>query len=227
MKTRKPTEAYRCLFTTSQFSTGALFNATGTPVATARKNGADDAAFVFTVTNMATGIYEVSGTVPGGYSNRDVVQVRVTATVDAVAAGGIVDEFMVVSKDEADITADLVVIGGFVDTEVAAIKAKTDNLPADPAGLTNLAAAHGAGSWQSEGGAGAVSQTFRIKDSSGALVDGAEVWITSDAAGANVVAGTLHSNAGGLVTFMLDPGTYYVWAQRAGVNFTNPMMVTV
>jgi len=216
MKTRKPSETYRCLFTTSQFSTGALFDATGTPVATARKNGADDAAFVLTVTNLATGIYEVSGTVPAGYANRDVVQVRVTATVDAVAAGGIVDEFMVVTQDAVD-----------VKSETALIKAKTDNLPADPAGMAALATAHGAGSWQSEGGAGAISQTFRIKDTDGNLVDGAEVWVTNDAAGLDVVAGTLHSNAGGLVTFMLDTGNYYIWAQRAGVDFENPMFVTV
>lgn len=223
MKTRKPSEAYKCLFTTSQFSTGALFDATGTPVATARKNGADDAAFVLTVTKIATGIYEVTGTVPAGYANRDVVQARVTATVDAVAAGGIVDEFMVVTQDAVDVKTETALI----KTDSTAIKAKTDNLPADPAGMAALETAHGAGSWQSAAGIGSTAQTFRVKDSDGNLVDGAEVWITSDAAGANLVAGTLHSDAGGLVTFMLDAGTYYVWAQRAGVNFTNPKLVTV
>lgn len=223
MKTRKPNEAYRCLFTTSSFSTGALFNATGTPVATARKGGADDAAFVLTVTNLATGIYEVNGTVPSGYANRDVVQVRITATVDGVAAGGIVDEFMVVTQDAVDVKTETALI----KADTTAIKAKTDNLPADPAGMAALVAAHGAGSWQSSAGIGSIAQTFRIKDVDGDLVDGAEVWITSDAAGANLVAGTLHSDAGGLATFMLDAGTYYVWCQRSGVNFTNPKMVTV
>lgn len=223
MKTRKPSEAYKCLFTTSQFSTGALFDATGTPVATARKNGADDAAFVLTVTKLATGLYEVSGTVPAGYSNRDVVQVRVTATVDSVAAGGIVDEFMVVTQDAVDVKTETTLI----KSDTTAIKAKTDNLPSDPAGLAALEAAHGAGSWQSAAGIGATAQTFRVKDASGNLIDGAEVWITSDAAGALLVAGTLHSDAAGLVTFMLDPGTYYRWCQRAGVNFTNPQLFTV
>lgn len=43
--------------------------------------------------------------------------------------------------------ATLGTIAGYLDTEITAIKAKTDNLPADPAGLSALATAHGAGSW--------------------------------------------------------------------------------
>lgn len=46
----------------------------------------------------------------------------------------------------------LATIAAYIDTEVAAIKAKTDNLPADPAGMAALAAAHGAGSWEDAGG---------------------------------------------------------------------------
>lgn len=45
------------------------------------------------------------------------------------------------------IDTEVAAILAAVDTEVAAIKAKTDNLPSDPTGLTNLASAHGAGSW--------------------------------------------------------------------------------
>lgn len=76
-------------------------------------------------------------------------------------------------------------------------------------------------------GFGATEQQVRIKDSDGNLVDGAEVWVTSDVGGANIVAGVLHSDADGMVTFMLDPGSYYLWAQRAGVNFNNPTPFTV
>jgi hypothetical protein len=45
-----------------------------------------------------------------------------------------------------------------VDTVVDAIKAKTDNLPADPAGLADLEAAHGAGSWQTATGFSTLTQ---------------------------------------------------------------------
>lgn len=38
-------------------------------------------------------------------------------------------------------------VTGLTASDVGAIKAKTDNLPADPAGLAGLASAHGAGSW--------------------------------------------------------------------------------
>ncbi|HEV7297927.1 MAG TPA: SGNH/GDSL hydrolase family protein [Tepidisphaeraceae bacterium] len=53
----------------------------------------------------------------------------------------------------------------------------------------------------------------------GAPLADADVWITSDAAGANVIAGTLQTDSAGEATFLLDAGlTYYVWAQRDGVN---------
>jgi hypothetical protein len=57
--------------------------------------------------------------------------------------------------------------------------------------------------------------------------DGAEVYVTTDSAGTNVVAGTLHTNAQGKATFQLDAATYYLWVQKAGVNFTNPTTFTV
>lgn len=67
-------------------------------------------------------------------------------------------------------------------------------------------------------GAGAIAKTIRINDSSNNPVDGAEVWVSTDSAGNNVVAsGT--TDASGNVTVMLDVGSYFVWAQRSGINF--------
>lgn len=43
-------------------------------------------------------------------------------------------------KDVTDVTAALVTIAAYIDTEVAAIKAKTDNLPSDPADASDIAA---------------------------------------------------------------------------------------
>lgn len=77
-----------------------------------------------------------------------------------------------------------------------------------------------------ETGLGAIAHTVTVMED-GSPVDGAEVWITSDAAGAYLVAGTLSTNAQGNATFYLDAGTYYVWAQKAGINITNPTQITV
>lgn len=74
-------------------------------------------------------------------------------------------------------------------------------------------------------GSGAISWTITIDDGSDGLVD-ADVWITSDQAGNNLLAsGT--TNGDGEVTFQLDAGTVYMWAQKEGYNFTNPTTVTV
>jgi len=103
----------------------------------------------------------------------------------------------------------------------------TQKVPADIASVpinSELNAQHGAGSWltSEEAGPGALSCTWTQKDSEGNPMDNVQVWISTDEAGTNVIAGTLITNASGQVTFMLDAGTYYVWRERSGYNFTNP-----
>jgi len=75
-------------------------------------------------------------------------------------------------------------------------------------------------------GTGSVSTSIECK-AGGVVIDGVEVWITSDEAGVSVVAGTVVSDANGLAAFLLDAGTYYVWRQLAGYNFDNPRTITV
>lgn len=75
-------------------------------------------------------------------------------------------------------------------------------------------------------GVGAITHTVTVRDSSSNPIDGAEVWITTDSAGAAVVASG-STNASGTVSFTLDAGSYYQWVQAAGHNFTNPTAVTV
>jgi len=66
--------------------------------------------------------------------------------------------------------------------------------------------------------AGAISWTYTLTDSAtGGPIDGAEVWVTSDSAGLFVLASGVTDSAG-QVTFMLDAGTVYVWAKKAGYN---------
>ena len=70
--------------------------------------------------------------------------------------------------------------------------------------------------------AGANTWTYTLTNSSTGLpIDGAEVWVTTDILGANIVAsGT--TNAYGVCTFMLDTGTVYVWSKKSGYTFINP-----
>lgn len=140
----------------------------------------------------------------------------------------------------ASIASTLSTISGYVDTEVAAIKAKTDALPAAPAAVTDIPSASAVAaavrtnlatelaridqpiSAASSMGTGADQVTITINDQSGDPIADADVWITADAAGANVVAGTLQTNSDGQALFLLDNGaSYYLWAQKDGQNSRN------
>lgn len=74
-------------------------------------------------------------------------------------------------------------------------------------------------------GSGAVSWEVTVDDGTDPL-DGVDVWVTTDLAGANVVARGQTDDLGA-VTFLLDAGDYYFWKQLAGYSFTNPELTTV
>jgi len=73
-------------------------------------------------------------------------------------------------------------------------------------------------------GAGAVPWPYTVYEDDGSTpIGNAAVWVTSDAAGTNVVAGTNYTHATlGTTTFYLDAGTYYFWVQAPGHTFTLP-----
>ena len=75
-------------------------------------------------------------------------------------------------------------------------------------------------------GSGAISHEITV-NVGGSPSDGVEVWVTTDSSGTNVVAGTLVTDAFGKASFMLDAGSYYLWAQKSGANFTNPTSFSV
>lgn len=100
------------------------------------------------VTEIANGWYTV--TVAAGDMNTTDVILKATATGAAQT-----DEAFYLDDQRtsdvysrigapagASIAADIVVIDDFLDTEIAAIKAKTDNLPSDPADASDIAASH-------------------------------------------------------------------------------------
>lgn len=74
----------------------------------------------------------------------------------------------------------------------------------------------------------AVEFTYTVVNATtGNPIEGVRVWFTTDVAGTNVVwggdtdaFGVARDDAGQQP--WLDPGTYYVWRQRAGYSFTNP-----
>jgi hypothetical protein len=72
-------------------------------------------------------------------------------------------------------------------------------------------------------GSGAIEWTYTLTNANSpfqAIAD-ADVWMTTDEAGDNVIASG-QTDASGEVTFYLDAGTVYVWRQKSGWNFTNP-----
>jgi hypothetical protein len=114
-----PGGAYNAQFCTQRFDTGAATNADSLPTATATRNGTDDVTFTLTVTNMDTGRYKISGTIPAGYAKGDAVQVSVAATVNGVAGKAVIDSFVLDSKrvgDLNDIAATAIVSGGAITT---------------------------------------------------------------------------------------------------------------
>lgn len=75
------------------------------------------------------------------------------------------------------------------------------------------------------GGAITYTHTFTRSDTLAPL-DDAQVWVTTDAGGSNLVAST-RTDAAGRAVFQLDAGTYYLWAAKGGFNFANPQTVVV
>ncbi len=76
-------------------------------------------------------------------------------------------------------------------------------------------------------GAGAVEFTYTLSDAiSGDPIADADIWATTDSAGAAVVASG-RTDQNGRVTFYLDSGPIYLWRQKSGWDFANPDAETV
>lgn len=71
-------------------------------------------------------------------------------------------------------------------------------------------------------GAGAISWTYTLTYAdTGLPIADTTIWISTDSAGANIIASGL-TDAYGQATFQLDAGTVYVWRQKTGIDFDNP-----
>lgn len=84
-----------------------------------------------------------------------------------------------------------------------------------------LSSTHGAGRWAAQG-SGEIAWQYIVTDCVTHLpVDGVWVNVSTDIAGANIIAQGV-TNSLGQVVFWLDAGTYYLWSYRCGYCFPLP-----
>jgi hypothetical protein len=77
-------------------------------------------------------------------------------------------------------------------------------------------------------GSGSNEITLTVTNSSSNPVAEASVYVTTDIAGQNVVAGPVLTDVAGVTpTLNLDAGTYFSWSEHADYTFTNPQTFTV
>jgi len=71
-------------------------------------------------------------------------------------------------------------------------------------------------------GSGAITHVITLRDNDGNPIIQADVWVTTGVnPSASIVASGL-TDGDGQITFYLDAGTYYLWAQKPGLDFVNP-----
>jgi hypothetical protein len=211
-----PGAAYYAEFATSNPSTAARQTADDLPVATANRNGVDDAEFVLVVTLIGIGRYTITGTVPVGYSEGDRVWISVTATVTGqtgpVSGGDVVDWFTVDVLEGATLAA------------IAAVAAEISNLSGT-----------GGGSVLVDQDYGAVNQYTYETSLALPVQDGrVRVYLTADIdagrTGNAYLRGTTTTDAAGhwRNPLYLDPGAYTIFFDKPGIyEVTTAMLVVV
>lgn len=76
-------------------------------------------------------------------------------------------------------------------------------------------------------GAGATTFAVNVLKSGSLPVAGASVWVSTDEAGLNVIAGALTTGVLGSQTFLLSDGAYFLWVLASGFTGANPTAFTV
>lgn len=200
---------------------------------------------------VVTGYYKLPGVAQGAIAGVPVHEGNGQWTVDLLAAemnGDLVGLLFTHAnaapvhftiKTEVKSAADVIAAG-----DVRWITAIGFAVPGDSMALiaaavtaidTKLSTVHGSDSWETTEitiGAGAVKFEVTVqKKGTTDKLDGVSVWITTDVAGLDVVAGPRFTNANGYTYFMLDVGSYYLWAQKGDYNFEDegyaPKVITV
>lgn len=180
-------------------ATGAAANADSLPVGVLIVNGVDNAASV-TVTNVTTGRYKASVTLPA-LTDGEVVEMGVTATIGGVAAAG------VVARDTAYASMAADIVDGVWDELTAGHTATGSAGKA----LSDLSGA--------SGGTGANVVTVTVTGNAAPL-EGANVRLTL-----NATTYLLSTDTAGQAVFSLDSGTYTMSVSLAGWAFTPTSVV--
>ena len=72
-------------------------------------------------------------------------------------------------------------------------------------------------------GAGSITHAYTVTETDNVTpIEGVKVWVSTDIAGANLVAGFGMTDIAGNVEFRLEAGWYYFWSYKLGRTFTNP-----
>lgn len=128
----KDSSNYTCLFLTANSVTKESQNADTLPIAIAMKNGLVDDNFELVVTNVNTGVYKITGTIPS-YSIGDRVDIIVTAIIDGVIVRDIVDSFKIDSHFISDVISKLgEPIGLSISEYLNNITLKVNSIPTNP-----------------------------------------------------------------------------------------------
>jgi hypothetical protein len=139
--------------------------------------------------------------------------------------GSIVTPFTTVDVVETGIAGDYFVAGG-----MAIPLGFSGRIVWGLSGIDLQEFAIGPGTYENllkVGGAGAKAFSMIVQDTNNRPLGNVEVWVSTDQLGSNIVAGTLLTDNTGKVTFLLDPGDYYLWREHPEFTFTNPQLFTV
>ena len=213
------------------FSTHAAADvwAVGTRILTASTNFNDlSAANVTTACTSSLNSYD-----PPTKGEMDTMEVNLTAEIDANETK--IDALENISAADVNAQCDASIETYGLDHLLSAALADDGDI-VDNSAIAQLAATAGDFSTFSKatdslqsirdatgslGGSGAVTDTFTIEEPVGTPEAGVDVWISTDEAGTNVIAGTLVSDVSGEVEFSLDETTgLWVHVQKSGINFT-------
>lgn len=118
---------------------------------------------------------------------------------------------------------------GYSTLTAADVNSEVDNAldTAIPASPTSLSINDYVKNKLTKLGVGAISWTYTLtRSDNGQPIGDADVWVTSDIGGSNVVDSG-RTNQNGVVTFNLDAGVVYLWRQKSGFSFSNPDTETV
>lgn len=183
--------------------------------------GHDPGATLVKVADLGTvqtgDAYARLGAPAGASVSADIAAVRGSSLTVQDIVDGVLDELLSAHADVGSVGAGIAAAGSSGDPWSTAL----------PGAYAEGSAGYIVGTNLPSPGTGSSSWPYTLTDDvTGEPIVGATVNVSSDAAGTIIVAsGTTDAN--GLVSFNLDPGTYYIWRSHSAYTFTDPDTETV